>query len=173
MAIRYGASALGLVSDMPSGSGIISEDLIAQIAAVVPPSVSSFLLTSKQDTASIIAQQRRLGTNTIQICDRLQSGSHKDLHGAMPGVAIVQVIHITGDESIEETHRCRTALQSLEVHGRGGGLGFGASGDGGAPSYDLWTPLQSLRNRYCAADSPRFDGGNRWRPGSGWILLRR
>lgn len=102
MAIHYAASALGLVSDMPSGPGVIPENLIAQIAAVVPPAVASFLLTSQQDTASIIAQQRRLGVNTIQICDRLQSGGYEDLHEAMPGIAIVQVIHVTGEESIEE-----------------------------------------------------------------------
>lgn len=102
MAIEHGASALGLVSEMPSGPGPIPEDLIAQIAAVIPPSVSSFLLTSKQDAASIVAQQRRCGVNTIQICDRLQSGSYKDLRDAMPGIAIVQVIHITGKESVEE-----------------------------------------------------------------------
>ena len=102
LAMEYGASALGLVSDMPSGPGVISETLIAQIAAVVPPSVSSFLLTSKQDTTSIIGQQRWLGANTIQICDRLQFGSYKDLHDGMPGVSIVQVIHIIGEESIEE-----------------------------------------------------------------------
>ncbi len=49
LAIRYGASALGLVSEMPSGPGVIPEDLIAQIAAIVPPAVSSFLLTSKMN----------------------------------------------------------------------------------------------------------------------------
>jgi len=102
MAIRHGASALGLVSDMPSGPGVISEELIAQIAAVVPPSVSSFLLTSRPDTASIIAQQRRLGVNTLQICDRLESGRYEDLREAMPGIAIVQVIHVAGEESIAE-----------------------------------------------------------------------
>ncbi|MDF5715983.1 MAG: hypothetical protein PUP93_19380 [Rhizonema sp. NSF051] len=31
-AIRYGASALGLVSAMPSGPGVIDEELIAKIA---------------------------------------------------------------------------------------------------------------------------------------------
>lgn len=102
LAIRPGASALGLVSDMPSGPGVIAEEVIAHIAAVVPPGVSSFLLTSQQDAASIIAQQRRLGVNTIQICDRLVSGSHEDLREAMPGIAIVQVIHVTGEESVEE-----------------------------------------------------------------------
>jgi len=102
MAIRYGASALGLVSEMPSGPGVISEDLIAEIAATVPPAVATFLLTSKQDAASIIAQQRRCGVNTIQICDRLEEGSYQDLRDAMPGISLVQVIHVAGEESIEE-----------------------------------------------------------------------
>src|SRR5713226_3984250 len=63
LAIEYGAAALGLVSHMPSGSGVISEERIAEIAAKVPPSVASFLLTSQQDTEAIIAQQRRCRTN--------------------------------------------------------------------------------------------------------------
>ena len=102
LAIRYGASALGLVSEMPSGPGILSEGLIAQVAAMVPPMVASVLLTSKADTMGIIAQQRRLGVNTVQICDRLRSGSYDDLRQALPGIAIIQVIHVTGTESIEE-----------------------------------------------------------------------
>lgn len=102
LAIRYGASALGLVSDMYSSSGMISEGLIAQVASMVPPAVSSFLLTSKPDTLAIIAQQRRLGVNTIQLCDRLTSGSYDDLRQALPGIALVQVIYVMGSESIEE-----------------------------------------------------------------------
>src|SRR5213075_186326 len=79
LAIEAGASAIGLVSEMPSGPGPIPENLIAQIAATVPPGVSSFLLTCKQDVGAIINQQRRLGVNTIQMCDRLPAGSHREL----------------------------------------------------------------------------------------------
>ena len=102
MAISHGASALGLVSDMPSGPGVISEDLIREIAAIVPPSVSSFLLTCKQDAASIIEQQKQSGVNTIQICDRLDPGSYQELRDALPGISIVQVIHVNGPEAVEE-----------------------------------------------------------------------
>jgi phosphoribosylanthranilate isomerase len=87
---------------MPSGPGMLSEGLIAEVASSVPPAVSSFLLTSKPDTLGIIAQQRRLGVNTIQICDRLTSGTYDDLRQALPGIAIVQVIHVTGSKSIDE-----------------------------------------------------------------------
>ena len=102
MAIEHGASAIGLVSAMPSGPGPIPEDLIAEIAAIVPPGVSSFLLTCLQDATAIIEQQRRLRVNTIQICDRLPPGSHAQLREALPGVSLVQVVHVTGPESVDE-----------------------------------------------------------------------
>lgn len=102
MAIGAGANAIGLVSAMPSGPGPIPEDLIARIAAIVPPGVSSFLLTCLQDAASIIDQQRRLRVNTIQICDRLTGGTYKEIHEALPGIKLVQVIHVTGPESVDE-----------------------------------------------------------------------
>ena len=102
MAIEAGASAVGLVSAMPSGPGPIPEELIAEIAGTIPPGVSSFLLTCLQDARSIIDQQRRLRVNTIQICDRLTEGSYQDLHDALPGVSLVQVVHVTGPEAIDE-----------------------------------------------------------------------
>jgi phosphoribosylanthranilate isomerase len=102
MAIEAGASAVGLVSAMPSGPGPIPEALIVEIAATIPPGVSSFLLTCKQDAASIIDQQHRLGVNTIQICDRLTDGSYQDLREALPGVSLVQVVHVTGPEAVDE-----------------------------------------------------------------------
>lgn len=102
LAIKYGAAALGLVSAMPSGPGPIPEELIAQIVRVIPPPIGSFLLTSHQQVAPIIDQQRRLRVNTIQLCDRLVDGTHRDLREALPGVALVQVIHVSGPESVDE-----------------------------------------------------------------------
>lgn len=102
MAIEHGASAIGLVSEMPSGPGPIPETLIAEIAETVPPGVSSFLLTCHQNATSIIEQQRRLRVNTIQLCDRLPAGAHRELRDALPGVSLVQVVHVTGPESVEE-----------------------------------------------------------------------
>lgn len=102
LAIRHGASALGLVSAMPSGPGVIEDDLIAEIAARTPPPIATFLLTSFQDADSIIEQQRRLRANTLQIVDRLERGSYDDLRRALPGVSIVQVIHVNGEGSIVE-----------------------------------------------------------------------
>jgi len=102
MATDAGAAALGLVSRMPSGPGVITEEEIARIAARVPPGVATFLLTSELDVRAIIAQQKRTGVNTLQIVDRLESNAHQELRAALPGIALVQVIHIRGRASSEE-----------------------------------------------------------------------
>lgn len=102
VAIAHGADALGLVSAMPSGPGPIAESVIAEVAAAVPPPVATFLLTSLTDTDAIIAQHRRCGTSTIQLVDALSRGTHADLRRALPGIKLVQVIHVTGPSSVAE-----------------------------------------------------------------------
>jgi phosphoribosylanthranilate isomerase len=101
-AVAAGASAVGLVSHMPSGPGVISEERIAEIAPSVPPGVATFLLTCLQSARDIIAQQRRLRTNTIQICDTLTDGTYNELREGLPGIKLVQVIHVGGEESLAE-----------------------------------------------------------------------
>ena len=102
MAIRYGASAIGLVSAIPSGPGPIPEELIAEIVAQVPPPIATFLLTSRQDAASIIDQQRYTRVNTIQLVDQLAASELRELRSALPGVGLVQVIHVEGPVSLDE-----------------------------------------------------------------------
>jgi phosphoribosylanthranilate isomerase len=102
LAIAHGASAVGLVSRMPSGPGVIEEDLIAEIAAAVPPGVATFLLTFQIDVPAIIDQQRRTRVNTLQLVDALPPGAHQQLRAALPGIAIVQVVHVVGEQSIAE-----------------------------------------------------------------------
>lgn len=102
-AVAHGADALGLVSAMPSGAGIISDErLIPEIAAIVPPPVATFLLTSLTETEAIIAQHHRCRTSTIQLVDALTRGTHADLRRALPGIRIVQVIHVLNDASVAE-----------------------------------------------------------------------
>jgi phosphoribosylanthranilate isomerase len=102
VAVLHGADALGLVSAMPSGPGVIDEDSIARVSAIVPPGVSRFLLTSRQDVRVIADQQRRCGVDTVQICDRLVDGTYADLRVLLPGVRLVQVVHVTGPEAVDE-----------------------------------------------------------------------
>lgn len=108
-----GASALGLVSEMPSGPGPIKEELIREIAAHIPPGVASFLLTSLQDAGAIIEQQRRCGVNTVQIVDRLERGSYAEMREAMPGVSLVQVVHVSGEEALDEALQVAPHVQAI------------------------------------------------------------
>lgn len=102
LALALGADALGLVAAMPSGPGVLPEDRIASIAASVPAGTDTFLLTSRIDVAGIAAQQRRCGTRTIQIVGRPSPGLHADLRQALPGVALVQVIHVEDEATVAE-----------------------------------------------------------------------
>lgn len=102
LAVQHGASAVGLVSKMPSGPGPIEEALIAEIAPTVPPGIGTFLLTSEQGVDAIIKQQRRCRVNTVQIVDRLETGEYRDLRAALPGVSLVQVIHVTDESAFDE-----------------------------------------------------------------------
>ena len=100
LAIKHGAAAVGLVSEMPSGPGPIPEELIAKIAKNIPPSVSSFLLTSKQDPLEIIKQHRRCGTSVIQLVDKLEIGDYEELRIALPGIKLVIVFKHPADPLI-------------------------------------------------------------------------
>lgn len=113
LAIRFGASALGLVGPMPSGPGIISDELIAEIARNVPPPVATFLLTSETDAPAIVSHQKKVGTNTVQIVDALQTGTYTEIRQALPGVKLVQVIHVTGVESLGEAQRIAPEVDAL------------------------------------------------------------
>src|SRR5947209_19547815 len=115
MAVECGASAVGLVSAMPSGPGVIAEELIAEIATRVPPPVATFLLTCKQDAASIIEQQRRCRVNTIQLCDRVAPGVYSELRARLPGVSLVQVVQVGGEESLDEALNVAPHVDALPL----------------------------------------------------------
>jgi len=102
LAIKYGASAIGLVSDMPSGPGVISDKLIAKIVKEIPNNMDTFLLTSKTKVTEIIAQYYKVKTSTIQIVDELTEGTHLQLKKALPKVKIVQVLHVLDYQSVED-----------------------------------------------------------------------
>jgi len=101
-AIEFGASALGLVGEMPSGPGVISDVEILELAREIPPPIASFLLTSETDSKSIIEHHKRVQTNTIQIVDELKGKDYKAIRDALPNVKLVQVVHVLDESSIDE-----------------------------------------------------------------------
>lgn len=112
-AASFGAAALGLVGKMPSGPGVIDDDLIYAIARTVPPPISTFLLTSETAADAIIAHHERTRTNTIQLVDALQEAVYDNLRAAMPSVKLVQVIHVLDDASVAEALRLAEHVDAL------------------------------------------------------------
>ena len=112
-AIKYGASALGLVGNMPSGPGIIPDNLIFEIAQFVPTPIDTFLLTSETNPDEIIKHQQRVKTNTIQIVDKLASGTYADIRIALPNIKLVQVIHVIDEKSVAEAIKISEEVDCL------------------------------------------------------------
>jgi phosphoribosylanthranilate isomerase len=102
LAIKSGASAIGLVGKMPSGPGPIEDALIASIIKTVPPPIATFLLTSETTAEEIIKHQQRVHSNTIQIVDALSERNYKLIRQHLPSIKLVQVIHVIDKSSVSE-----------------------------------------------------------------------
>ncbi len=113
LAMSYGANALGLVSAMPSGPGVIPDAVIAEVARATPPGVTPVLLTAEQEAPAIIEQQKRLGPRGIQLVDQVAPEAFVELKAALPGVALMQVIHVLGPESLDEALQAATHADAL------------------------------------------------------------
>jgi phosphoribosylanthranilate isomerase len=113
LAVRLGASALGLVSAMPSGPGVIPDSEIRALARAIPPGVAAFLLTSLRRAGEIAVQAREAGVHTVQLVDAIERDAYGELRAALPGIAIVQVIHVTGREAVDEALRVAPQVDAL------------------------------------------------------------
>ena len=101
LAIRHGADALGLVGDMPSGPGIIDDDLARAIARQVPPPVETFLLTSCATPAEIVDHVAYCGTTTVQVVRHVDPAAHEMIRDRLPTTRRVQVLHVEDDSILE------------------------------------------------------------------------
>jgi len=112
-AVLHGAAALGLVSQMPSGPGVIPDGLIAEIAQAVPPPIATFLLTARQDADAIAEQHAVCGTSTLQLVDAVAPSELRRLRRKLPHVKLVQVIHVLDEASIDEAKGLEGLVDAL------------------------------------------------------------
>jgi phosphoribosylanthranilate isomerase len=113
LAIRAGASAIGLVSAMPSGPGPIDEADIARIASAVPAPTETFLLTSLIEAEAIAEQHGRCGTTAVQLVDAVDEAELRRLRRLLPATRLVQVIHVTGPESVDEARAAAPLVDTV------------------------------------------------------------
>jgi phosphoribosylanthranilate isomerase len=98
---------------MPSGPGPIEEAEIARIAAAVPRPTETFLLTALTDADAVAAQHRRCGTTAVQLVDALEEAELRRLRRLLPGTRLVQVIHVTGPESVDEAREAAPLVDTI------------------------------------------------------------
>lgn len=102
IAIENGTYAIGLVSKMPSGPGVIPESKIREIAKWTPENIKTVLLTSLQNADEIIEQHNYCGTDVLQLVDSQETKTYRILKKELPNIDLIQVIHIIDDNSITE-----------------------------------------------------------------------
>jgi len=113
LAISLGASALGLVAEMPSGPGPIPDARIAEIAAAVPPPIARFLLTSRTEPDDVVAHVRACGVDTVQLVAAVPDSTYAALKQALPHVRVVQVVHVEGPQTLAEARRVAPHVHAL------------------------------------------------------------
>ncbi len=113
LAIGEGADALGLVGRMPSGPGVIDDDLISEIVDTVPPPVATFLLTSETKSEAIVHHARRCRTDTLQLVDEVEADACPIIRASLPSRRLVQVIHVEGEATIEVAKVAATRADAL------------------------------------------------------------
>ncbi len=113
LAVRYGADALGLVGPMPSGTGIIGLETARHLAASVPPAVASFLLSSATAPEQLLAEARHVAPTALQIVDAVDPRTYALLRQELPALRIVQVVHVTGERTIDEAMALASQVDAL------------------------------------------------------------
>jgi phosphoribosylanthranilate isomerase len=84
-----GARALGLVSAMPSGPGVLSDQRVAAIATAMDgQKVRMFLFTSRVNAAVIAQQRAAASTTTLQLVDELLLAERRALRGLCIGAVL-------------------------------------------------------------------------------------
>lgn len=149
LAIRAGASALGLVSAMPSGPGVIDETRIAEIAAWAPREIETFLLTALTEAAAIVAQHARCRTTTLQLVDHVPAAELVKLRRALPGIRLVQVLHVRGEATLAEARAAAPYVDGLLLDS--GNPALAVKELGGTGRTHDWTTSRAIRE---AVDLP-------------------
>ena len=101
LARAAGATAIGLVGEMPSGPGVIGVEAAATIVRALPSDIDTFFLTSKVRADDIETELVRCGANTVQVVQHIDPREHERLQATLPHVRRVQVIHVENERALE------------------------------------------------------------------------
>lgn len=138
LAVSFGADAVGLVSDMPSGPGVIDDALIREIAAAVPPPVATFLLSSREDVSGLVEHIAATNAGVLQIVRHIDPRHYGELRARLPATKLVQVIHVEDERSVDLAIGYAGLADALLLDsGRPGGAGEELGGTGRTHNWEL------------------------------------
>lgn len=105
LAHAAGATAVGLVGEMPSGPGVIGVDAAASIVQALPSDIDTFFLTSQTRAGEIEQELKQCGANTVQIVRHIEPQEHERLCAALPQVRRVQVVRVEDESALSLIER--------------------------------------------------------------------
>lgn len=113
LALACGATFLGLVSAMPSGPGVITDDTITRVRDWIAEQATTVLLTSRATASGISAQLKVHRPHVIQLCDDVPLNELEQLRIAHPETMLMQVIHVRSEASVAEAQRATPYVDAL------------------------------------------------------------
>ena len=171
LAVEAGAHALGLVSAMPSGPGVIDDSVIAEVAALaarLPAPPRTFLLTSRTTADTIAAQHAHARTTTLQLVDHVPHAELRRLRTLVPGIELVQVIHVFDEGSVDEAVAAAPLVDALLLDS--GNPALAVKELGGTGRVHDWALSRRIRD--AVAPLPLFLAGG-LHPGNVGEAIRR
>ena len=96
-----GADCIGAVGPMPSGPGPLDDETARAVIAAAPPGVTPFLLSQETGIEGLTRHVRATRATVVQLVRHVDPRLHFDIREALPGVKIVQVIHVENETALE------------------------------------------------------------------------
>ncbi|MEL6582506.1 MAG: phosphoribosylanthranilate isomerase [Pseudomonadota bacterium] len=122
LARAAGATAIGLVSAMPSGPGPIPDEVIAELCGAMKGLITTVLLTSETSVEGVISHVERTQPSAVQLVDRVAAGVIPALRLLQPGVQIIEVVHVSGPEALEQAKASKADVILLDSGKAGSGV---------------------------------------------------
>jgi len=109
---------------MPSGPGPIDDETARAVIAATPPGVTPFLLTQAVEIEGLVRHVRATCATVVQLVRPVDPRLHLDIRESLPGVKIVQVVHVENETALELARGYAVTADALLLdsgHPAGGG----------------------------------------------------
>jgi phosphoribosylanthranilate isomerase len=144
MALDAGADALGLVSAMPSGPGVIGDDDIKAIAHWVGGRAATVLLTSRTTAEAIGSQLDDCVPAVLQLTDAVADEALRTLRARYPQTVLMPVVHVRDEGSVAEARHLAELTDAILLDS--GNPGASVKELGGTGRVHDWRISRAIRD---------------------------